>query len=86
MHVREYLRRADAARYLQERYGSYTNDTLAKLACIGGGPRFVKMGAFPLYRPEWLDEWVASRMSKPVAHNAELVDVPPPRRGGLRGA
>jgi hypothetical protein len=69
---KEYLRRVEAASYLQERYGAYTVETLAKLACVGGGPRFVKMGAFPLYKPEWLDEWAVARMSKPVAHNAEL--------------
>lgn len=72
MEPKEYLRRAEAARYLQDRYGSYTSETLAKLACVGGGPRFVKMGAFPLYRPAWLDEWATARMSAPVAHNSEL--------------
>lgn len=67
-----FLRRIEAARYLQERLGAYTVETLAKLACIGGGPRFQKVGPYPLYRPEDLDAWIASRMSAPVAHNAEL--------------
>jgi hypothetical protein len=72
MEDRAYLRRAEAARYLQERYGAYTAETLAKLACIGGGPRFQKVGPYPLYRPEDLDAWIASRMTGPVAHNSEL--------------
>jgi hypothetical protein len=67
-----YLRRAEAARYLQERYGAYTAETLAKLACVGGGPRFRKMGAFPLYAPADLDAWAEARMSKPVASTSEL--------------
>ena len=67
-----FLRRAEAAKYLQERVGAYTADTLAKLACVGGGPRFQKVGPYPLYRPEDLETWIASRMSGPVAHNAEL--------------
>ncbi len=67
-----FLRRVEAAQYLQERLGAYTVETLAKLACIGGGPRFQKVGPYPLYRPEDLEAWIASRMSKPVAHNAEL--------------
>lgn len=66
------LRRKEAAEYLQDKLGAYTVETLAKLACVGGGPRFVKVGPYPLYRPEDLDGWIVSRMSKPVAHNGEL--------------
>ncbi len=58
-----FMRRPEASRYLQERYGLYTPDTLAKLASIGGGPRFRKLGRIPLYDPDDLDEWVMSRMS-----------------------
>ena len=72
MDDRPYLRRREAADYLQERYGAYTAETLAKLACVGGGPRFRKMGAFPLYAPADLDNWAESRMSKPVASTSEL--------------
>ena len=67
-----YLRRADAATYLQQKYGAYTADTLAKLACVGGGPRFQKLGKYPLYKPVDLDAWAESRMSKTVASTAEL--------------
>ena len=67
-----FLRREQAAAYLQERYGAYTTETLAKLATIGGGPPFQKFGRFPLYRPDLLDEWALSRMSKTVHSTSEL--------------
>jgi hypothetical protein len=67
-----YLRRDKAAEYLQERYGAYTTETLAKLACVGGGPRFQKLGPFPVYITEDLDAWAMSRMSRPVCSTSEL--------------
>jgi len=67
-----FLRRDKAAAYLQERYGAYTAETLAKLACVGGGPRFRRIGRYPLYTQSDLDEWALDRMSKPVASTAEL--------------
>ena len=73
MENRNYLRRREAALYLQERYGAYTAETLAKLASVGGGPRFVKLGAFQLYRPADLDAWATSRMSRTVSSTSELI-------------
>ncbi len=67
-----YLRRAEAAEYLQARYGAYKTQTLAKLATQGAGPRFRKMGAFTYYLASDLDEWAASRMSAPVNSTTEL--------------
>lgn len=72
MNKQTFLRRDQAANYLQDRYGAYTTETLAKLATIGGGPPFVKFGRFPLYKPEDLDAWVESRMSKLVSSTSEL--------------
>ena len=66
------MRRADAAKYLHQRVGAYTAQTLAKLACTGGGPRFVKVGHFPLYKASDIEQWIAARMSPLVAHNSEL--------------
>lgn len=79
VNTENYLRRSEAADYLQERYGCYTAETLAKLACVGGGPRFVKIGAFPLYKAADLDKWIGSRMSQPVSSTAELASA---RAGG----
>jgi len=67
-----YLRRDKAAAYLQERYGAYTTDTLAKLACVGGGPKFRKLGPFPVYLPTDLDDWAQSRMTRAVSSTSEL--------------
>jgi hypothetical protein len=69
-----YLRRAKAAEYLQEHYGAYTTETLAKLACVGGGPRFQKMGPYPVYTAEDLDKWAMARMSRPVLSTSELAE------------
>ena len=66
-----YLRRKDAAAYLQERCGAYTAQTLAKLACIGGGPTYRKMGRTPLYTIDDLEAWIASRMSGPIENTAQ---------------
>ena len=68
----DYLRRDRAAEYLHQRYGFGTHETLAKLACVGGGPKFRKLGRFPLYTAEDLDLWAQSRMSRPVQSTSEL--------------
>jgi hypothetical protein len=74
MEAKTYLRRSEAAVYLQNRYGAYTTETLAKLACVGGGPRFRKLGPYPVYTPEDLDEWAASRMTRAVSSTSELAE------------
>ena len=73
MNTKTYRRRNKAAAYLQERYGAYTTETLAKLACVGGGPPFQKLGPFPVYVPEELDAWALSRMTRAVNSTSELV-------------
>ena len=42
--------------------------TLAKLAVVGGGPRYLKLGRRVVYRASDLDAWVAARS---VANTAE---------------
>jgi hypothetical protein len=44
------LGRKDAAQYLTERGYKTATATLAKLACLGGGPTFHSFGRKPLYR------------------------------------
>jgi hypothetical protein len=61
------MRRGDAALYLRETYGiPCVATTLAKYACIGGGPTFRKAGKFPIYARDDLDAWARSRLSEPV--------------------
>jgi hypothetical protein len=57
-HAARYMRRGAASGYLSNVWGiDRAPSTLAKLACIGGGPKFSKAGRIPLYRPEDLDAW-----------------------------
>ena len=72
MEHQTYLRRSEAAAYLQERYGAYTTETLAKFSCVGGGPRFRKLGPYPVYTAADLDIWAESRMSRAVRSTSEL--------------
>jgi len=57
------LRRREASHYLMKRWGipcSYR--TLAKLACIGGGPEHFAAGRTPLYAREDLDSWALAKL------------------------
>ena len=69
------MRRADAARYLRERYGiPCASTTLAKYACISSdGPAFRKAGKFPIYSREDLDAWASQRLGERVRSTSELV-------------
>jgi hypothetical protein len=70
-----FLRRADAANYLQERYGlRCAKQTLAKLAVLGGGPIFRHAGRTPIYAPADLDEWALSQIGKPRTSTSVLAE------------
>jgi hypothetical protein len=61
-----FLRRAEAATYIQSTYGfPCSQQWLAKLAVLGGGPTYQKAGRTPLYAPDDLDAWANSRIGKP---------------------
>ena len=61
-----YLRRVQAAEYIETRYGIPCKPrTLAKRATIGGGPIFSKAGRFPLYAPADLDDWAQAQIGGP---------------------
>jgi hypothetical protein len=66
-----FTRRQTAEALTNEGYPT-AETTLATKAVRGGGPKFQKYGARPLYR--WRDalEWARSRLSKPVASTSEL--------------
>lgn len=64
--MKRLLRRTAASEYLSERWGvSYRPATLAKYATLGGGPRFVHFGRWPLYDVDELDQWVHGMISPP---------------------
>ncbi len=57
-------RRAEASTYLKEKWGiDRKTSTLAKLASIGGGPKFQHCGRIPLYSDQELDIWAAALLS-----------------------
>jgi hypothetical protein len=79
-------RRAEASSYLKERWNlDYRPTTLAKLASIGGGPRFEHAGRFPLYRAEELDAWALARFSplkSSTSDTGKTGGAPARQRGG----
>jgi hypothetical protein len=70
-----YLRRRAAAEYIRVRWGIPCSEkTLAKLACIGGGPVYRLCGRTPLYAPPDLDSFAESKIGKPVRSTSEYGD------------
>ena len=57
--------RKQAAAFLTERGFRTAPATLAKLACVGGGPTFHSFGRKPLYREEDLLAWAHGRTTGP---------------------
>lgn len=46
-------------------------NTLRKLRCVGGGPRFRRLSRKPVYTPSDLEAWIEERLSEPALSNAE---------------
>lgn len=67
------IKRAEASAYLKQRHGlERTPGTLAKLACLGGGPAFRKVGArCVLYDIEGLDRWATETIGTPRRSTSE---------------
>jgi hypothetical protein len=76
------FRRSAASEYLQCHFGvSVKPSTLAKLASIGGGPRFEHFGRRPMYGQEELDAWVQARLSPLKTSTSDAAEFA--SRGGL---
>lgn len=68
------IRRADAAAYLQERYGLRTStQTLARRAVEGTGPTYRLAGRTPLYSVCDLNDWAAQQISAPRRSTSDRV-------------
>lgn len=66
------LRRWEASQYLELVHGlRVAPSTLAKLACIGGGPIYRKAQRTPLYERSELDSWVESRLGPPQRSSSD---------------
>lgn len=62
---KEYLTRGQVAEYCIKQGLPVSPKTLAKYACVGGGPKFRKFGTTRMiYKIEDLDEWIERRLSK----------------------
>jgi hypothetical protein len=66
------LRRWEASEYLKLIHGIQSAPaTLAKLATIGGGPRYQKSGRVPLYPITELDEWALKRLGALIQSSSD---------------
>jgi hypothetical protein len=66
------LRRKAASAYLLEKFGiERAPGTLAKLATLGGGPVFHRVGRIPVYATDDLDAWAMSLISEPMRSTSE---------------
>jgi hypothetical protein len=67
-----HLRRRAASEYLKGHWGLPCSEkTLAKLACIGGGPQFYRAGRIPLYKVSDLDAYAVAKIGKPVSSTSD---------------
>jgi hypothetical protein len=73
------LGRKDAAEYLTARGFKTASATLAKLACVGGGPRFRSFGRKPLYREADLIAWAEGRTTGPRRSTSDPGETGPVR-------
>lgn len=72
MHSVQLLRPRQAADFLQRQFGHGSVRTLAKLRCIGGGPRFHKIGTrLVAYTEPELTAWGTSKMSGPLTSTSD---------------
>ena len=69
-------RRADAAEYLQQRWGMQVGGaTLANYAVRGEGPVYCLVGKYAFYADDDLDAWAQSRITGPRRKaSGDLVD------------
>ena len=65
---KEYLTRGQSAEYCIKQGLPVSPKTLAKYACVGGGPKFRKFGRMRVvYKITDLDEWIEQRLSDTFA-------------------
>jgi hypothetical protein len=67
-----FLRRKEAAAYLQETYRFCSRKTLDKIASVGGGPAFRKIGRIVVYEKGELDRWATEKMGEPRLSTSDL--------------
>jgi hypothetical protein len=78
-----FLRRRQAADYLQSKYGFGAMATLAKGAVTGDTPFYRKAGKMVLYTKASLDEWALKKIGPPQRSTSEQVEHATSHRVGL---
>jgi hypothetical protein len=63
--IERHLSRKEAAEFLTQSGYRTAPSTLAKLACLGGGPTYRCFGRKPLYTAGDLITWAEARCSEP---------------------
>ena len=67
------LRRWEASEYMELAHGlTVAPATLAKLASVGGGPGFHRVGRIPLYPRDELDRWATEKLGCMVMSTSEV--------------
>jgi hypothetical protein len=69
--INRQLDRKQAAQFLTDRGYRTASATLAKLACLGGGPVFRSFGRKPLYSAADLLVWAEARTTGPRRSTSE---------------
>jgi hypothetical protein len=89
------LNRTEASAYLWDRHRlKCARVSLARLASIGGGPRFQRVGPFVFYTPAELDRWAEAKTTPLLTKTSDIpptglistINHPPKRRGRRRKA
>lgn len=65
------LRPDQAANFLTASGFPTARATLAKLRCVGSGPKFRRFGRLIVYSPSDLKEWAHQRISKPLSNTSQ---------------
>lgn len=60
-----YLTRIEAAEYVSLHGLPCSPRTLTKMACVGGGPKYMRFGKNSIYTEADLDAWIAKKMRAP---------------------
>ncbi len=69
------LRRKEASQYLDWKFGiNIAPATLAKMASVGGGPRYHKFGRVPLYPLSELNDWAEQRLGRLLSSSSDAGD------------
>jgi len=63
----KYLKRNEAANYLNGVGVTASKSSLARMAMLGDGPEYVVIRQRAYYKPEWLDNWLDNRFPSPSA-------------------